>query len=127
MYAGALDAHGDSQVDGGPARLFLPAVTAPLVPRAPQGHAQCCRPLGWRAWRGIPTTLQRGKLLRLHIERKNSSAKRMGEVGVAIIFRGECIVVVVWTGLRQLSVGSLSVGEVDAALQSTEPGLLQLL
>lgn len=35
--------------------------------------------------------------------------------------------VVAWTGLRQLSVGSLSVGEVDAALQSTEPGLLQLL
>lgn len=46
---------------------------------------------------------------------------------LAVIFRGECIVVVVWTGLRQLSVASLSVGEVDAALQSTEPGLLQLL
>lgn len=46
---------------------------------------------------------------------------------LAVIFRGEYIVVVVWTGLRQLSVASLSVGEVDAALQSTEPGLLQLL
>lgn len=79
VYARALDAHGDCQVDGGPARLFLPAVTAPLVPEAPQGHTQCCRPLGGRARTDVSATMQRGELLRLHIERKNSSAKQMGE------------------------------------------------
>lgn len=87
--AGALDAHGDSQVDGGPARFLLPAVAATVVPGATQGHGQ--RPLSGGARRVVPPTRDREGLF------------------------GMCV----------LSVGSLSVRQVDAALQSAEPGLPQ--
>lgn len=36
----ALDAHGDAEVNAGPARLRLPAVTAALVTVAAESHAQ---------------------------------------------------------------------------------------
>lgn len=68
---GALDAHGDAQVDGGPARLLLPAVTAHVVPGAPEGHAQRLRPLsrGTRPGGGVSTRGRRGRLSGLHTDR----------------------------------------------------------
>lgn len=62
MNAGALDAQGDSQVDGGPARLLLPAVTTHVVPGTPGGDAQCrgAAPLG-----GVSTTRGRGEFFGL--------------------------------------------------------------
>lgn len=68
MDAGALDAHGHAQVDGGPARLLLPAVTAPLVPRAPEGHGEHRRPLGGGARGGFTSTRERGELFRLQMK-----------------------------------------------------------
>lgn len=67
---GTFDAHGDSQVDGGPARIFLSAFAAALVPGAPQGHAQHRRPLGGRAWRGVTTRGQRRRISGLKEERQ---------------------------------------------------------
>ncbi|MEQ2159036.1 hypothetical protein GOODEAATRI_018445 [Goodea atripinnis] len=63
---GALDAHGDSQVDRGPARLFLSAVATLLVPWTPQGHAQHRWPLrGW-ARRDVATRGERGRIFGLN-------------------------------------------------------------
>lgn len=43
MNAGALDAHGDAQVDARPAGLVLPTVTALPVPGPLEGHGQGSR------------------------------------------------------------------------------------
>lgn len=69
VNAGALDAQDDSQVDGGPARLLLPAVTAHVVPRTPGGDAQCrgAAPLG-----GVSTTRGRGEFFGLKTERRDT-------------------------------------------------------
>ena len=63
MYPGALDAHGHSQVDGGPARLLLPAVTAAEVPGAPEGHAQHRAPLSGGAGGGASSATEGGEEL----------------------------------------------------------------
>lgn len=65
VYAGALDAHGDSQVDGGPTRLLLPAVAALLVPGATEGHSQGRGLVSGGARRAVPTAQDGGGLFRL--------------------------------------------------------------
>lgn len=65
VYAGALDAHGHPQVDGGPARLLLPTITALLVSGASQGHAQGCQLMSGGARQLVPDTQGRGGLFRL--------------------------------------------------------------
>lgn len=65
-----LDAHGHAQIDRRPARLLLPAVTAPLIPGAPQGHTQRRLPPGWGAGGCVPAHLPRGGLFRLREDNK---------------------------------------------------------
>lgn len=69
VYPGALDAHGDSQVDGGPTRLLLPAVAALLVPGSTEGHTQGWGLVSVGAWRVVPAAQDWGGLLRLLTER----------------------------------------------------------
>lgn len=45
VYPRTLDAHGDSEVDGGPTRFLFPTVAAQVVARAPEGHIQRRGPL----------------------------------------------------------------------------------
>lgn len=69
VNAGALDAQGDSQVDGGPARLLFPTVTTHVVPGTPGGDAQRW---GAATLGGVSTTRGRGEFFRLKTERRDT-------------------------------------------------------
>ena len=143
--AGALDAHGDAQVDAGPAGFVLPAVTALPVPQPLEGHAQDSglRDGGWRLRVGagrllcslgtresiLPFSTVCARLI-VHcasVCKGPHRPKCMSQYQCAsptVCFRQD---ISGSTYRKLLGFHFLAVGHVDAALDSTDPGLPQLL